>query len=93
MTKPEPMPTRKIYLVIWGTLMALLFLTWGVSRLNLGPFNLVAALGIAIAKMVLVILFFMHVRYSSRVTWVFAAAGFIWFLIMLDLTLSDYLTR
>ena len=52
-----------------------------------------AALTIAVVKMLLVILFFMHVRYSSRLTWIFVAAGFIWLLIMLDLTLSDYLTR
>jgi cytochrome c oxidase subunit 4 len=87
------MLSRKNYLTIWGALMALLFLTWAVSRFNLGPLNLVVALAIAIAKMALVILFFMHVRYSSRVTWLFVAAGFIWFLIMIDLTLSDYLTR
>jgi len=55
--------------------------------------NIVAALTIAVVKMLLVILFFMHVRYSSRLTWIFVAAGFIWLLIMLDLTLSDYLTR
>ena len=52
-----------------------------------------AALAIAITKMLLVILYFMHVRYSSRLTWLFVAAGFIWLLIMIDLTLSDYLTR
>ncbi|HSU56194.1 MAG TPA: oxidase, partial [Candidatus Dormibacteraeota bacterium] len=40
-----------------------------------------------------VILFFMHVRYNTRLTWVFVAAGFIWFLILVDLSLSDYLTR
>ena len=85
--------SKKNYLLIWAALLLLLFLTWGVSRLNLGPFNLVAALGIAILKMALVILYFMHVRYSSRVTWIFVAAGFIWLLIMIDLTLSDYLTR
>jgi len=85
--------SKKNYLLIWAALLLLLFLTWGVSRLNLGPFNLVAALGIAILKMALVILYFMHVRYSSRVTWIFVAAGFIWLLIMIDLTMSDYLTR
>jgi len=42
---------------------------------------------------VLVILFFMHVKYSPRLLWVFVAAGFIWLAIMIDLTLSDYLTR
>ena len=73
--------------------MVLLFLTWGIAQLDLGRLNVVAALTIAVAKMLLVILFFMHVRYSTRLTWIFVAAGFIWLLIMLDLTLSDYLTR
>ena len=84
---------RKIYVIIWASLMLLLLLTWGVAQFNLGPFNVVAALTIAVTKMLLVILFFMHVRYSERRTWVFVAAGFIWLLIMIDLTLGDYLTR
>jgi cytochrome c oxidase subunit 4 len=73
--------------------MLLLLLTWGIAQFNLGPFNIVAALTIAVTKMLLVILFFMHVRYSPRRTWIFVAAGFIWLLIMIDLTLGDYLTR
>ena len=73
--------------------MFLLLLTWGVAQINLGKWNAFAALTIAVIKMLLVILIFMHVRYSSRVTWLFAAAGFIWLLIMIDLTLSDFLTR
>ena len=85
--------TAKLYLGIWAALMALLFLTWGIAQLDLGRLNVVAALTIAVVKMLLVILFFMHVRYSTRLTWIFVAAGFIWLLIMLDLTLSDYLTR
>jgi cytochrome c oxidase subunit 4 len=84
---------RKIYIAIWASLMLLLLLTWGVARFNLGPFNVVAALTIAITKMLLVILYFMHVRYSPGRTWIFVAAGFIWLLIMIDLTLGDYLTR
>lgn len=84
---------RKIYVLIWAALMLLLLLTWGIAQFNLGPFNVVAALTIAVTKMVLVILFFMHVRYSPRRTWVFVAAGFVWLLIMIDLTLGDYLTR
>jgi cytochrome c oxidase subunit 4 len=84
---------RKIYVIIWASLLLLLLLTWGVAQFNLGPFNVVAALTIAVTKMLLVILFFMHVRYSPRRTWIFVAAGFIWLLIMIDLTLGDYLTR
>jgi len=83
----------KTYIFIWAALMLLLLLTWGVAQFDLGPFNVIAALAIAVTKMLLVILIFMHVRYSSRLTWIFVAAGFIWLLIMIDLTLSDYLTR
>ena len=57
------------------------------------PFNNVAALGISTVKMLLVVLFFMHVRYEPKLTWIFAIAGLVWFLIMVDLTLSDYSTR
>jgi cytochrome c oxidase subunit 4 len=78
---------------IWAALLLLLFLTWGLAQVDLGPFNNLAALGIAFAKMTLVLLFFMHLRWSNPLTWMFAAAGFVWLLIMLDLTLSDYLTR
>jgi len=84
---------RKIYVIIWASLMLLLLLTWGVAQFNLGRFNAIAALTIAVTKMLLVILYFMHVRYSERRTWIFVAAGFIWLLIMIDLTLGDYLTR
>ena len=89
----SPIISQKTYVIIWGLLMGLLLLTWGIARLNLGPLNVVAALTISVAKMLLVILFFMNVRHSSRLTWLFVAAGFIWLLIMLDLTLSDYFTR
>ena len=89
-----PILSPKLYIRVWVALLALLLLTWGLAELNLGGyFNVVAALTIAMIKMILVVLFFMHVRYSSRVTWLFVVAGFIWLLIMVDLTLSDYLTR
>ncbi len=84
---------RKTYYYIWLGLMALLFLTWGLAQINLGPFNIVAMLSIALIKMLMVVLVFMHVKYSPRLLWVFVAAGFMWLAIMIDLTLSDYLTR
>jgi cytochrome c oxidase subunit IV len=84
---------RKVYVLIWASLMVLLLLTWGIAQFNLGALNVVAALTIAVTKMLLVILFFMHIKYSPGRTWVFVAAGFVWLLIMLDLTLGDYLTR
>lgn len=86
-------PAKTIYLRVWIALLALLALTWGLAELNLGPLNNVAALSISITKMLLVVLFFMHGRYEKALTWIFIAAGLIWLLIMVDLTLGDYLTR
>jgi cytochrome c oxidase subunit 4 len=88
----KPIP-KLIYLRVWAGLLALLALTWALAQLDLGKLNAIAALSIAVVKMLLVLLYFMHVRYSTRLTWIFVAAGFIWLLIMVDLTLSDYLTR
>jgi len=86
-------PTSKLLFVIWLALVALLFLTWGVAKFDLGRWNIVAAMTIAVAKMLLVVLIFMHVRYSPRLVWVFVAAGFFWLFLMVTLTLGDYLTR
>lgn len=85
--------STKTYFLIWASLMVLLFLTWGVAQFDLGIANTIAALLIAVVKMLLVILFFMHIRYNTRITWLFAAAGFVWFIIMVSLTMTDYLTR
>ena len=63
--------------------MALLALTWGIGYINLGPFNLIVALAIAITKGMLVVLFFMHIKGSSRLLHLAAAAGVLWLLIML----------
>jgi cytochrome c oxidase subunit 4 len=64
-----------------------------MARFDLGRWNLVAAIGIAVAKMLLVVLIFMHVRYSTRITWVFVMAGFFWLFFRFTLTMGDYLTR
>jgi cytochrome c oxidase subunit IV len=82
-----------LYYRIWGTLMLLLVVTWAVAQVNLGRLNIVAAMTVAVVKLLLVILYFMHVRHSSRLTWLFVAAGFFWLSIMFTLTMGDYLTR
>jgi cytochrome c oxidase subunit IV len=92
-TSPLQHPSPAFYVRIWGLLMFLLLLTWAVAELDLGAFNALASMTIAVIKMILVLLYFMHVRYQSKVTWVFAAAGFYWLLIMFILTMGDYLTR
>lgn len=86
-------PSRKTLFQVWGALLALLLLTWGIANVNLGDWNTPAALGIAVAKMLLVVLIFMQLRYSIRFIWIAAAAGLFWFLIMVTLTMTDYLTR
>lgn len=85
--------SRNRYLFIFAALMVLLVLTISMAYVDLGPFNIIVAIVIAIIKATLVILYFMHVRYSSRVTWVFVSAGFFWLIIMFTLTMSDIVTR
>ncbi|MEP6663048.1 MAG: cytochrome C oxidase subunit IV family protein [Verrucomicrobiota bacterium] len=85
--------STKLYVKIWAALMALLTLTWGAAQLNLGSFNFPVAMMISIAKTLLVIWFFMHVRQTSKLTWLFVAAGFFWLAILFTLTFGDYLTR
>lgn len=83
----------RTYWVIFGALMVLLALTVGVAQLHLGALSVAVALTIAVIKAVLIILYFMHVRYSQRLIWLIAGAAFFWVLIMLGFTFSDYLTR
>ena len=89
----EHIVSRKTYFTIFIALMILTGLTVWVATFDLGRMNAVVALTIAVVKGLLVVLYFMHVRYSSRLTMVFVAAGFVWLIIMVSLTLSDYLTR
>ena len=83
----------RTYVSIFLALMVLTGVTVGAAYLDLGPFNTLVALVIACTKMMLVVLYFMHVRYSSRLTWAVVGAGFFWLGLLLLLTLSDYLTR
>jgi cytochrome c oxidase subunit 4 len=83
----------KIYAVIFVTLLIFTGLTVAASYLELGVFNAVVALAIACTKAVLVILFFMHVKYSSRLTKLTVAAGFFTFLVLITMSLTDYISR
>jgi len=80
------------YFAVYIALVVLLVLTVGAAFVHFGPLNNAIALGIAVLKAVLVILFFMGIKYSSRLTWVWACAGFA-FLIILLMTVGDYITR
>lgn len=86
-------PSPALYGIILGALVIGTVLTWAIAKVNLGIWNPVVALTIAVIKAVLVILFFMHVRYSSKLTKVTVAAGFFWLLILITLSLSDYISR
>ena len=82
------------YLVVFALLMILLVLTVVAAFwVNLGGANILVALTIAIVKAVLVVLYFMHVKYASRLTKIFVASAFLWLAIMFALTFGDYLTR
>ncbi len=85
-------PTR-IYYTIFGILLLCTYLTVQIAYFDLGVLNTVAALAIAAFKAVLVVLFFMHVKYSTRLTWLVVVGGLFWLGIMLSLTMADYLTR
>jgi cytochrome c oxidase subunit 4 len=90
---PEYVVPVRVYLTIFTILMILTGVTVGVSFIDLGAMNSVIAVVIAVVKMLLVVLYFMHVRYSTRLTWAVVAGGFFWLLLLLGLTLADYLTR
>jgi cytochrome c oxidase subunit 4 len=83
----------RTYFIIYLALMFLLALTIAVAFVNLGPFSVIVALAIAAVKAILILLYFMHVRFSSALTKLFAFAGFFWLLILFSLTFHDYLTR
>jgi cytochrome c oxidase subunit 4 len=83
----------KLVLKVWLALCALLTLTTAMALVPLGSANLGIALAIAIAKVLLVLWFFMELRGSAGLTRAFAAAGFFWLLILIALTAADYFNR
>jgi cytochrome c oxidase subunit IV len=84
---------KSTYYTIFGLLMLGTTLTVGAAFLDLGAFNTVVALAIACTKATLVVLFFMHVKYSTTLTWAVVASAIFFLFIMLALTFNDYLTR
>jgi cytochrome c oxidase subunit 4 len=84
----------RLYVAIYIILMCLLGLTIAASYVDIGrhPNNSIAV-AIAIVKACLIILFFMHMKYERWITWLFAAAGFLWLCIMIVLMMTDYVTR
>jgi cytochrome c oxidase subunit 4 len=84
---------QKIYLLVFATLLCLTLVTVDVAFYNFGWLNIYLALVIATFKATIVVLYFMHVRYSPPLTWVFSIAGLFWMVILLVLMFSDYFTR
>ncbi len=83
----------RTYLGTFAALMALLALTWALAYVNLGHFNFLLGLAIALTKAVLIALFFMHLRGARGLLFLAAISGVVWLLILLGSVLSDYATR
>jgi cytochrome c oxidase subunit 4 len=89
---PHLVPVR-VYLAVFAALLTLTALTIWVAFHDFGSWNAPMAMGIAVIKGTLVVLFFMHLRYSSRLTQIVVVAGFFWLLILFGFGMSDYLSR
>jgi cytochrome c oxidase subunit IV len=84
---------KRVYYTIFAILIFCTYLTVQIAFLDLGVMNTVAALVIAVFKATLVVLFFMHLKYSPRLTWAVVIGSVFWLGILLALTMGDYLTR
>ncbi|MDA0746753.1 MAG: cytochrome C oxidase subunit IV family protein [bacterium] len=84
---------KSTYFTIFGALLVLTGVTVWVAFLDLGALNTVVALTIAVIKATLVVLWFMHVIHSNRLTWVFAGAGFVWLILLIGITMCDFISR
>jgi cytochrome c oxidase subunit 4 len=89
----HPTPSIKFYVIIFAILLALTALTSFVATLGLGKIDLIIALTIAFAKACLIVLYFMHVRYSEKLIPLAIGAGIFWLGILFVLAFSDYLLR
>jgi cytochrome c oxidase subunit 4 len=84
---------KSMYYAVFAALLVGTGLTVAVAFVDLGAMNNVLMLGIAMTKALLVILFFMHVRWSTRLTWVVVASGFFWLIILFGMTMVDFVSR
>ena len=89
----EHVDSVKTYALVFAALIFLTVATTAVAFVDLGAFSVVAALVIATCKMLLVALFFMHVRHSTKLTRLVVLGGLLWLVILLLLTLGDMMTR
>jgi cytochrome c oxidase subunit IV len=84
---------KKLYFAVFGALIGLTAITTGVAFIDLGPFNTVVALVIAVFKATLVVLFFMHLKYQTGMTRVVIVAALLWLAVLIGITMSDVFTR
>ncbi len=84
---------KKIYFVIFGSLLAMTALTTGMAYVDLGQWNTIVALIIACCKATLVVLFFMHLRWSPRLMRVVLLSALLWLAILISLTTTDFFSR
>jgi cytochrome c oxidase subunit 4 len=89
----EEIIAPRIYFRAWAALLILLGLTTGLAYIPMGWFNIFSSLTIAFAKAILIVLFFMHVKYKGPLVRVFVCAGLFWLAILFSLSLGDYFTR
>src|ERR1019366_3242887 len=89
----EHVDSVKTYAAVWIALLLMTALTTSVAYIDLGRFSVVVALAIASCKMLLVALFFMHVRHSTKLTRLVVLGGLLWLAILLLLTMGDMMTR
>lgn len=89
----EHIVSPKVYMAVGAALLVLTGTTTAVSYVDLGTFNAVVALAIACTKMTLVVLFFMHIKYSSRLTMLTVASGLFTFIVLIMMTMTDYMSR
>jgi cytochrome c oxidase subunit 4 len=84
---------RKVYYAVFAALMVFTAVTVAVAYLDLGPLSTIVAMAIASTKATLVMLYFMHLRYSSRLTWIMVATAVAWLAILIITVMSDYMSR
>jgi cytochrome c oxidase subunit IV len=89
----EHIDSIKTYTLVFAALLTLTFLTTVIAMVDLGPFSVAVALTIAVMKMLLVALFFMHLRHSAILTKVVVGAGLLWLGILMLLSMSDFVSR
>jgi cytochrome c oxidase subunit 4 len=89
----EHVVPRRVYFLVFALLLLFTALTVAAAFKDLGPFNLVVALGIAAFKATLVVLYFMHVRYNPRLIGLAIALAMAWLMVLIVITFSDYVTR